>query len=129
MERIDLTHFNGHTLYKILPIQRDGTRLYDTEKMKQYVAQFKSNVTQMSPPDKQAALKVIHEPMTEVKTSVTCDECHKSDGDTTYLPFKQIGYPERRVNQLVGKEVVGMIDKYKKFYLPKFLVPNEEAEK
>jgi hypothetical protein len=126
-ERIDLSRFLGNTPYKIMPVKRDGTKLYGTEKMNKYVDQFKSNVKKMIPSEKKAALEIVHKPMTKVENAVKCEECHKSERNTTYLPFKQIGYPERRVDQLVGNEVVGMIGKYKEFYLPNFLKPKGET--
>ncbi|PLX71684.1 MAG: cytochrome C [Denitrovibrio sp.] len=127
---IDLTQYLGDTPYKLMPVKRSGEdkSLYDTAQMRKYVAGFKENVADMIPSAKSASMKVIHRPMTELKETVKCEECHTSNRAAGYLPFKDIGYPERRMNQLVGNEVVGMIDKYKRFYIPDFLTPNEEAE-
>lgn len=126
-EKINLNHFLGNTPYKLMPVGKDGTRLYDSERMVKYVAEFKSKAGKMMPSEKGEALEVIHETRAEINDSVKCGECHKSDRAAGYLPFEQIGYPERRTNQLVGNEVVGMIGKYKNFYLPGFLIPKTEA--
>lgn len=127
-EKIDLSLFLGNTPFKLMPVKKDRTRFYDSEQMRKYVAKFKSKLGEMIPSEKSAALEVVHRPMNPVKDAVKCDECHKSDRDGAYLPFERIGYPERRTNQLVGNEVVGMIDKYKKFYIPNLLIPKEAAE-
>jgi hypothetical protein len=129
-ETIDLSLYLGDTPYKLMPTSISGPehRFYDTEQMKKYVTEFKSKVGEMIPSAKSASLKIIHRPMSELEKTVKCDDCHKSDYQTAYLPFRKIGYPDRRMNQLVGNEVVGMIDKYKKFYLPDFLIPKEETE-
>jgi len=129
-DTIELDSYLADTPYKLLPVKAGGedVRLYDSEQMEKYVAEFKDNVAKMNPAAKSAALKVLHRPMTEVEKTVKCEECHTSNRAEAYLPFEQIGYPARRANQLVGNEVVGMIDKYKKFYLPDFLKPKEEAE-
>jgi hypothetical protein len=46
---------------------------------------------------------------------VFCSDCHKKDG---YLDFKELGFPKQRIDHLNSTEIVGMIEKYKKFYLP-----------
>ncbi|ADD67567.1 hypothetical protein Dacet_0787 [Denitrovibrio acetiphilus DSM 12809] len=129
-DTIGLNVYLGDTPYKLLPLKKgveDG-RIYDTDPMIKYVAEFRANVTNMLPSAKSASLKVIHRPMSELKDVVRCDDCHTKDRATAYLPYKEIGYPDRRVDQLIGNEVVGMIEKYKKFYLPDFLIPKEETE-
>jgi len=127
---IDLSKYLGDTPYKLMPLKTGGgeIRLYDTKQMKKYVAEFKKIVGTMMPSAKSASLKVLHRPITELKDAVKCEECHNANRKEAYLPFDDIGYPDRRVDQLVGNEVVGMINKYKKFYLPDFLTPNEESE-
>lgn len=49
------------------------------------------------------------------KEAVSCSDCHKKNG---YLDFQKLGFPQRRVDDLVSSEFVGMIDKYQTFYLP-----------
>jgi hypothetical protein len=65
-------------------------------------------------PDQTAQAKIkLHERISE--KPVFCSDCHKKDG---YLDYAELGFPKRRVDHLVSTEVVGMIDKYKTFYLP-----------
>lgn len=60
----------------------------------------------------QAKIK-LHEHISE--KPVFCSDCHKKDG---YLDFIKLGFSRQRVNHLNSTEVVGMIQKYKTFYLP-----------
>lgn len=127
-DEIDLNHFLAYTPYKLMPLNRDGTKVYDSDQIIEYVVQFKSTVREMHPEEKRAALKVVHKPVTEIKHIVRCEQCHTADSHTAYLPFRQIGYPQRRAEQLAGNEVVGMINNYKKFYMPNLLIPKEGVQ-
>ncbi len=65
-------------------------------------------------PDQAAQAKVkLHEHISD--KPVFCSDCHKKDG---FLDFIQLGFSIQRVNHLDSTEVVGMIEKYKTFYLP-----------
>ena len=44
-----------------------------------------------------------------------CSDCHQRKG---YLDFAALGFPPKRVAHLNSSEVVGLIDKYKTFYMP-----------
>ena len=46
---------------------------------------------------------------------VFCSDCHKENG---YLDFARLGFPKMRVAHLVSTEVVGLVNKYKTFYMP-----------
>jgi len=65
-------------------------------------------------PDQVAVAKIkLHEHLST--KPVFCSDCHKRDG---YLDFSGLGFPLMRINHLNSSEVVGMIEKYKTFYLP-----------
>ena len=66
-----------------------------------------------TPEKLEAARAKLHRAIT--KKPISCSDCHKKDG---YLDFLQLGFPQQRVDHLVSTEFVGMIDKYKTFYLP-----------
>lgn len=59
------------------------------------------------------AREKLHEPIS--KEAVSCSDCHKTNG---YLNFKELGFPQQRVDNLISTEFVGMIEKYKTFHLP-----------
>lgn len=65
-------------------------------------------------PDQAAQAKIkLHE---NISTKpVFCSDCHKKDG---YLDFSELGFPSQRVHHLNSTEVVGLVEKYKTFYLP-----------
>ncbi|HAL85748.1 MAG TPA: cytochrome C [Deferribacteraceae bacterium] len=125
---IDTGFFLEDTPYKLMPLNRGGEepRVFDTGAMVKYVGEFKSKVGEMVPAAKSASLKVIHRPMSSLENSVKCNECHNSNINEAYLPLREIGYNDRRMAQIVGNEVAGMIDRYKEFYIPSFLKPSEE---
>jgi len=58
----------------------------------------------------------LHEPLS--KKPVFCSDCHQKD---SYLDYVKLGFPKQRINHLISSEIVGMIDKYKTFYLPSVL--------
>lgn len=63
--------------------------------------------------------RVIHKAVN--KKPLMCDRCHQKKAP--YISFAKLGYPPRRVNELTDTSVVGMIKKYKAFYIPNFLTP------
>lgn len=65
-------------------------------------------------PDQVAQVKIkLHEGISS--KPVFCSDCHQKDG---YLDFAKLGFSTQRINHLNSTEVVGMIEKYKTFYLP-----------
>ncbi len=100
---------------QIFPIQMlEGvrTRIFRpvSEEAAQQFLLFKDQYT----PDQIAQAKAkLHEHISA--KPVFCSECHRKDG---YLNFKHLGFPKQRIDHLNSTEVVGMVEKYKKFYLP-----------
>jgi len=65
-------------------------------------------------PDQVAQAKIkLHEHLSS--KPVFCSDCHQKDG---YLDYAKLGFSTTRINHLNSTEVVGMIEKYKTFYLP-----------
>ena len=52
-----------------------------------------------------------------------CTRCHVSE-DKSYLPFRKLGFSERRVSDLTNLNIVGIIQKYRQFYMPKLFKSN-----
>ena len=48
-----------------------------------------------------------------------CNQCHSENG---ILDFKQLGFNEHRIEHLEKLIVVGMIEKYKSWYLPELVI-------
>ncbi|MDX2512233.1 MAG: hypothetical protein QNK25_09325, partial [Desulfobacterales bacterium] len=80
------------------------------EKSAQHFLEVKDQYT----PDQIAQAKtLLHEHI--AKQPVFCSDCHQKDG---YLNFAELGFPELRIHHLNSSEVVGMVEKYKQFYIP-----------
>ncbi len=45
-----------------------------------------------------------------------CTRCHRTD--ESFIPFKELGFSEQRINDLTGLNVVSIVQKYKEFYMP-----------
>ena len=86
--------------------------------MDRYISQEQSLTTQQ----KSQMNEFLHKRIT--KEPVVCDECHNDE--TPYIPFAELGYPPRRVDELADSSVVGMIEKYKEFFIPEFITPMDE---
>jgi hypothetical protein len=65
-------------------------------------------------PEEQARLK------TKIHTSIEtkgreCAECHAVNG---IISYHKLGFDAERVKDLTGLNIVGMVEKYQKFYIP-----------
>ncbi|MDH5435703.1 MAG: hypothetical protein OEX83_02985 [Gammaproteobacteria bacterium] len=69
--------------------------------------------------------KIIHKKTSE--HTVGCKNCHQEPAP--YIPFAELGYPPTRLRELYNNPVVGMLQKYKEFYIPDFLQPKTANEK
>lgn len=49
-----------------------------------------------------------------------CNRCH-ADEAKSYMPFKELGFSDRRVDDLTNLSIIGLVQKYKKFYMPNLL--------
>ena len=73
--------------------------------------------------DQEAAAKVrMHKNVSD--TSITCNECHTSE-NIPYIPYDELYYSQQRIDDLAGTNIVGMINKYKRFYIPNLLNQSE----
>lgn len=100
---------------KIFPVQKesDGTfkifRPVDEHAAAEYL-KYKERYT----PDQVSQVKIkLHERLSA--KPILCTECHRKKG---YFDFADIGFPARRVDNLVSTEVAGMVEKYETFYMP-----------
>jgi hypothetical protein len=99
-------------------------RFLHGEKDKSFVERYLAEREQLAANQKSQMKRVIHRGVT--KDPLQCKDCHnKTD---PYLPFAELGFPPRRVEELTTTAVVGMIDKYNKFYLPHLLKPGISKE-
>lgn len=99
-----------------------GFSFLKTEKDKAFVERYIKDQDKLSQQQKSQMKKLIHKGIN--KKPIECNQCHQEDN--SYIPFASLGYPPRRVDELTNTSVVGMIDKYKEFYIPNFLTPNSD---
>lgn len=83
-----------------------------------FVEKFQDEEKRLNDTQKSKMKKIIHRKVNE--DPLLCDGCHTADQEP-YLPFADMGYPNRRMYELTSTEVVGMIKKYQKFYIPNIL--------
>jgi len=107
---------------KIAPgiIDSNSFSFLKTQKDKAFVERYISEQDQLSEQQRSQMKKLVHKNIN--KKPIECNQCHQEK--SPYLPFASLGYPPRRVDELTKSSVVGMIDKYKEFYIPNFLTPS-----
>lgn len=74
--------------------------------------------------DKEAIKKSFHKIV--MPKGRFCSRCHTSE-EKSYLPFKQLGFSERRISDVTNLNIIGLVEKYKTFYMPKLLNSNEST--
>lgn len=55
-----------------------------------------------------------------------CARCHADEG-RGYLPLRKLGFSERRVQDLTNLNIIGLVQKYREFYMPALLRPEGEG--
>jgi len=112
----------GNYGVKIAPgfIENATFTFLKTDKDRAFVERYITQQDQLSEQQRSQMKKLVHKGIN--KKPIECNQCHQED--SPYLPFAKLGYPPRRVEELTNTSVVGMIDKYKEFYIPNFLTPN-----
>jgi ribosomal protein L44E len=125
-DTIDTGVYLGDTQYKLTLVDRNNKNIYSTDEIINFVKAFREKERDMLPAVKSAAIQSIHKPMDNVTQSLKCNECHSANINEVYLPLKEIGYSDARIGRLLSNEVVGMIEKYNKFFFPNFLRPEKE---
>lgn len=112
---------------KIIPFEKSGGAIQrvDSEERINFSLEYRQNEKTLSEGQKSRAKKLIHQIVS--KQPYICEDCHQKE--RPLLPLEDIGYPRERIDSITSTEVVGMIKNYTKFYMPKMLLPGEEAKK
>jgi hypothetical protein len=106
---------------KIVPFERFNGSLsrVDSEERIEFAQEFIKAGNSLSEFKKSTAIKAIHQ--LNSKKPYVCDDCHRKENPL--LSLRDLGYPPERIAFLESNEVVGMIEKYKTFFLPDFMKP------
>ncbi len=52
-----------------------------------------------------------------------CSTCH-IDRSKSYIPFEKLGFTEGRISDLTNLNIIGLVEKYKEFYMPDMMNRN-----
>jgi len=80
--------------------------------------------SQLSDQDMGAIKKAFHSQVSNVGRF--CTRCHAAETES-FIPYRALGFSEKRINALTNVNIVGIVQKYKEFYLPSIF--NDEANK
>lgn len=70
---------------------------------------------QLSSQDQESVKKAFHNLVNPIGRF--CTRCHAQEKES-YIPFRRLGFSERRITTLTNLEIVGLVQKYKEFYIP-----------
>ncbi len=71
--------------------------------------------------DRAAVKKSLHKIVAPVGRF--CTKCHTQE-DNSYIPFKKLGFSNSRIYDLTNLNIIGLVEKYKKFYMPDIMDRN-----
>jgi len=113
----------GSYTAKIIPIERDNGNLVrvDSDQRIAFADEFIQAQNTLTEVQKSKGINLIHQINT--KKPYVCDDCHRKDKPV--LSLRDLGYPPERIASIESNEVVGMIDKYKTFFMPDFMKPGQ----
>ncbi len=69
----------------------------------------------MSDIDKQSIKKSFHTLV--MPKGRFCTRCH-TDEDKSYIPFRSLGFSDKRIENVTNLNIVGIVEKYREFYMP-----------
>jgi len=99
--------------YRVMP---DGseTLLEITEKSEQ-AQEFLAVRGQLTSQQQGAVKKMFHNIVNPVGRF--CTRCHAPERES-YIPFRKLGFEEKRISALTNLNIVGIVQKYRQFYIP-----------
>lgn len=90
----------------------------DTKEAKEFLAIRDS----LSDLDKEAIKKSFHKIV--MPKGRFCSRCHTEE-KKSYLPFRELGFSDRRISDVTNLNIIGLVEKYKTFYMPNLLKAEE----
>ena len=79
------------------------------------VQEFMAVKDKLSDRDKEALKKRFHRLV--MPKGRFCSRCHTEE-QKSFLPFRELGFSDKRVYDLTNLNIVGIVEKYRKFYMP-----------
>jgi len=76
---------------------------------------FLEHKNDLSDEDKQAIKKSFHTLV--MPKGRFCTRCH-TDEKKSYIPFRDLGFSDQRIENVTNLNIVGIVEKYREFYMP-----------
>jgi hypothetical protein len=105
---------------KIVPYlqQGDGEKLLEIRERDPVAVDFVKVQEQLQGQDRDLVKKSFHRNVSA--KGRFCTKCH-TEQEKSYIPFKELGFSDRRVVELTNLNIIGLVQKYKKFYMPELM--------
>jgi hypothetical protein len=102
---------------KIVPYQVAGGKehLLEITEDSPEAQEFLKLRGQLSAQDQGSVKKAFHNMVNPIGRF--CTRCHAPEKES-YIPFRALGFSEKRVTALTNLNIVGIVQKYKEFYIP-----------
>jgi len=112
---------------KIVVYYKEGKseKLMELTEDNQHVREFIKIRDKLSEKDRESIKKRFHSSITH--KGRFCTKCHAEE-DKSYLPFRQLGFSEQRINDITNLNIIGLVQKYKKFYMPNLLSADKKQK-
>lgn len=79
------------------------------------VQEFKAVREKLSERDREAIKQRFHKRVSE--KGRFCSRCHVQE-KKSYIPYRRLGFSEQRIADVTNLNIVGIVEKYRKFYMP-----------
>ena len=102
---------------KIVPyLDENGTeRLLEVSEKDPVAIDFVRIQEQLTGQDRDLVKKSFHRIV--VAKGRFCTKCHTEE-DKSFIPFAKLGFSPQRVGELTNLNIIGLVQKYKRFYMP-----------
>ena len=98
--------------------ENNEKKLLEVTEDEKEAKEFLSIRDKLSDLDKEAIKKSFHKIV--MPKGRFCSRCHTEE-KKSYLPFRKLGFSERRINDVTNLNIIGLVEKYKTFYMPNLL--------
>ncbi len=99
----------------------NGRQLLEIPETDPQAQEYLAIKAQLSDTDQEAVKKLFHKLASPKGRE--CSVCHTNEKDS-YLPYRALGFSEQRIDDITNLNIIGIVEKYKKFYLPNLFEGN-----
>lgn len=85
---------------------------------KKDVQEFLAVREKLNDRDRESIKKRFHKPVRPKGRK--CGKCHTEE-KKSYIPFRQLGFTDKRISDITHLAIIGLIEKYDEFYMPNLL--------